>query len=691
MATDVTPPIVRTRPPLRAFARGRGPGLLIGAGLMVLGFHPAPLWLLMSDPAWRSDLAVRQFRSEADYWMSGILLVIGPALALGAMLAPQLDRGSRAARDALARVRPLHFAIALALFAAVAAAAFCVYALAAKPTTSDEIAQLWHAKILLSGRLTLPGDPNPEFFAVDNIIDQGRWYSQFPIGGPASLAVGMALHATWLLNPILAGLTVINVARFAERVFGPSESRVAALLCATCPFIAMMSGSYMNHTAVACLATLALQQAPVCVASSGRARLRAAAVIGLSLGAAIAIRPLDGAVAALTVGFCLIYDIRTISWTALATTTLAGAVPVALLLTANALTTGHPLEFGYQVLWGPNHSLGFHADPTGNLHTPARGLALAVLYLVQLNWSLFDWPIPGVLIVAAIVVVIGKPRRWEAALLLWVFLQLVAYASYWHAGSFFGPRYLFTIVPALLILTARGIVIVDREASAAVRRGLFVSVAASILATWLIPTSPVGALGKALAARASRPSFKMNLDQVIASASQAKTLVFVRETASLRLSRRLWGLGISRPDAARLIATKDNCALLDEAIEEAVRTEPVNMRLSRLEQVKAYSPPPGLKLQMPDPAFRVSDRESVTPRCDAELHADVEHGETVAYGQAFLLNEIDHAGRISGPAIFVADIGEHNDVLRGRFSDRAWYRLEMPAGGAGEPQLVPYR
>ena len=71
---------------------------------------------------------------------------------------------------------------------------------------------------------------------------------------------------------------------------------------------------------------------------------------------------------------------------------------------------------------------------------------------------------------------------------------------------------------------------------------------------------------------------------------------------------------------------------------------------------------------------------------------DASRRESISYGQALLLNEIGADGRIAGPIVFVADLSEHNEVLRARFADRAWYRLEVPNGTADRaPRLVPYR
>src|SRR5574338_1589383 len=98
---------------------------------------------------------------------------------------------------------------------------------------------------------------------------------------------------------------------------------------------------------------------------------------------------------------------------------------------ANTLTNGGPLRFGYDVIWGTNHSLGFHADPLGTVHTPLRGLKSVMSALMQLNWSLFGWPIAGLLVVSAALVAIRTLQRWEVALLAWIELHLIAYSAFW--------------------------------------------------------------------------------------------------------------------------------------------------------------------------------------------------------------------------------------------------------------------
>jgi hypothetical protein len=186
-------------------------------------------------------------------------------------------------------------------------------------------------------------------------------------------------------------------------------------------------------------------------------------------------------------------------------------------------------------------------------------------------------------------------------------------------------------------------------------------------------------------------AFKRDLDPAVKSLRGAKALIFISETASSRLMRRMWGIGISRPDAARLMATKDNCALLDIVLDEEREAASPSDRLARLERAKSYAPPEGWRLLVSDVAFRTSNRQSITPRCRTEILSDDAHGAALSYGQALLMNEVGPDGRLAGPVVFAADLVEHNEVLRARFGDRPWYRLEMRSGPGGESaQLVLY-
>ena len=664
---------------------------IAAVSLSALGLFPGPIIALRRNPELFSDIVVH-FANSVYYWTAAVLLIVGPALVLANTAPTPFDRAWSATRTVVRRMRAIPFVSFVAAFAVVAALVASTYAFSRRPTSSDEVSQLFHARILLTGRLSLAPDVNPEFFAIDDIIDRGRWYSQFPIGGPAFFAFWIFLHSAWLANPLLAGLTVVSVYRFASQAYGEGVGRVSAVLTASSPFVLLMSGSYMNHTLVLCLACIALAELPAIVAGTGRGSRRSAIIVGFALGASVAVRPLDGAVAAAVFGGLILLEaIRQRKISPMLWATGAGAIPIGLLLFVNWRTTGFPLLFGYEVQWGVNHSLGFHDDPAGNPHTPARGLVLIIKYLTQLNWSLLEWPVPGLLIVSASLLLAGRLRSWDRLLVCWIGVQLVAYAAYWHSGLFLGQRYLFTIVPAFLVIAARGFAILESSQSGMVRRTAVATGAACLLSSWTVPMTPSGAVGEAASIRSLRGGLKIDLESVLDEFSGKRALVFVRETASTRLLRRLWGLGVSRPAALQLFNQKDHCALLESVAEEEQTTRSTAEHTTALAAVKGYVPVIGYQVRTVDPGFHINDSSSVTPRCRAELNYDATHGPALAYGPALLRNEISRDGRIGGDVVFVADLGDHNQVLRGRFGDRPWYRLQLIRDGENlQPQLVPY-
>lgn len=684
--------VVSTR---RVFPRRNRAIAVSAIALVAIGLFPGPALLLQPVVSTMNISNVDlQLTAAQLYWTVGAILLVGPFVAL---LTVPGDWFERAFDDLRRHV----MAIPSRVFIGGAAAAtfglalfFGIYSFGRRPTTADEIAQLWHARMLLDGRLAMPPDPNPEFFAIDNVIDSPRWMSQFPIGGPAFLALGMLLRAEWLLNAVFSALIVVNVWYFARRAYGEAEARAAAVVVALSPMLLLMGGTHMNHTPTAWFVTLGLAALAFWLQSPGRGRLLAAAVIGAAVGLATTIRPLDGAVAGCMYGLVMLaacwFDRSRIK--SIASAALAGVVPVSLLLWANWATTGHPLQFGYEMLWGPNHSLGLHDDPTGNPHTPWRALLLAIKYLVQLSWIATAWPVPVLLLAAAGLAFASRPNRWDVLLLVLCVVQLVVYAFYWHDGQFAGPRFLFTVLPAFLILVARTPFVLARRTSGATRRIAIAIIPVCIGVAWLRSMQPFGVQGLAREFRDSRSRLKLDPPREITSGAVGNALIFVQEGAATRLLHRLWGVGVSRRDAARLLRYADHCSLLDAVISEERRGAADSIgRLDRIEkavQPYVHSRTSGV---FPDRNFKVTDMSRMTSECIAEVRHDERVKNTIGYGSMLLQNRFDENGRIGGDAIYVMDLRNHNEVLRDRFRDRTWYRYETPAARADSAAvLVPY-
>ena len=71
------------------------------------------------------------------------------------------------------------------------------------PHVQDTVAQLFQAKLFAAGKLYLPSPPLPQFFDLMHVINDGRWYSQYPPGHPLLLLLGVLIHAPWIINPLL--------------------------------------------------------------------------------------------------------------------------------------------------------------------------------------------------------------------------------------------------------------------------------------------------------------------------------------------------------------------------------------------------------------------------------------------------------------------------------------------------------
>jgi hypothetical protein len=306
---------------------------------------------------------------------------------------------------------------------------------------------------------------------------------------------------------------------------------------------------------------------------------------------------------------------------------------------------------------------------------------------MQLSWISTSWPVPVVLIVAAGLALARRPRSWDVMLLGLFAFQLVLYAFYWHDGQFIGPRFMFTAVPALLILAARAPFVVGERVTGVARRMAIVLIPVCIGVAWLRSMQPFGVQGLAREFKDSRTRLKVEPPPPLENA-----LDFVQEGASARVQHRLWGLNVSRQDAARLLRYADGCSLLEAVIAEEARGPADSAgRIARIESMVRPFQQTAQTVLFADRNFRVSNPATATPACFEEVAHDGRVKNTVAYGAMLTLNRFDDEGRVGGPVVYVMDLRNHNEVLRRRFGDRTWYRYEIPRSRPDStPVLVPY-
>lgn len=320
----------------------------------------------------------------------------------------------------------------------------------------DSTAQLFQARIFASGRLFLPTPAFADFFDYTHIINNGRWYSQYPFLHSLLLVPGALVGMPWIINPLLGALTVPAIHLLGRELYDERTGRQAALLACLTPFLFNMAGEYMNHTSALLFLTLFLL---FFFRTLRTGRWFEPLVAGLLLGLVVNIRPYTAAAVALPVA---VYGVaRLVRQPARLLPRFAMMVGVLAAVTSltfvyNWLVNGDPLLFGYVVKWGPGHEIGFGKSGWGALHTPFRGLVNTGNDLNLINKFLFEWPVPALLPIGLLFAAGNRDGRdW---LLLTMFLTLtLAYFFYWFHNVCFGPRFLFESSTGLVLLTVRGI------------------------------------------------------------------------------------------------------------------------------------------------------------------------------------------------------------------------------------------
>ncbi|RFT16259.1 MAG: hypothetical protein OP8BY_1863 [Candidatus Saccharicenans subterraneus] len=332
---------------------------------------------------------------------------------------------------------------------------------ARSPFIHDEFGYIFQAKIFLAGKLYAPSPCPREAFDFPHIINNGRWYSQYPPGFPMLLMPFVFLGVPWLLNPLLASLSVIVIYFLALELFGKRVALLSSLLCALSIWFLVTSATYLSHTANLFFFSLFLL---FMFRSIKSPRILSGILAGASLGFAFLVRPYETAWASLPV--LIYYLIRFLKTpgeyikNVLAFAAATGFFML-LFLTYNFLTNGHPLVMGYQVRYGPEHGIGFGKKGyTDTPHTPFRGALLLGDNFKAINDYLFGWPISSLFpLVFLFLHKKDKKSKLPEVMLFFIIIASLSLGLFFYWGSvvFLGPRLFFNILPCLIVLCASGL------------------------------------------------------------------------------------------------------------------------------------------------------------------------------------------------------------------------------------------
>jgi hypothetical protein len=362
------------------------------------------------------------------------------------------------------------FVLIAAAWTLLATAALCILAYQRHPHVPDEVVYLLHAKYFAQGLLEMPPPLVREAFDLDLMTYEAtRWYSPVPPGWPAVLAVGARLGVPWLVNPLLSGMSVILAYVLLRDVYGTRTARLATVFLCTSPWFLFLGMSLMSHQLTLCAALAG--SVAVAWLRRGASPLWATPA-GIAIGTLAIIRPLEGFIAAVLLGFWALggQARMTARWVAVGLMAVISIATAAITLPYNAHFTGRPTYFPIMAYtdaaYGPgSNALGFGPDrglPFGGLDPfPGHGLGdvvvNAILNLFQVNIELLGWGTGSILLLAILVTSRAWKRQdvWMAIAMLAV---IGAHSFYWFSGGpDFGARYWYLILIPALALTARGL------------------------------------------------------------------------------------------------------------------------------------------------------------------------------------------------------------------------------------------
>lgn len=383
---------------------------------------------------------------------------VGTALCFRGLMGMRFSRIHKICSDIfqwIRDIRPRPFMIGMFMGCVLICGSISWHLFDGVPRFVDSCSYMFQARLFAHGMLSAPLPPETQFFEVAHTILSDKWYTVYPPGYPAVLALGVIFRISWLVNPILGALTIVCIFLLAKELYGDNTAKLSAVLACASSFFLFMSSEFASHTSTLFFITVAFLSFVRMI--KNKRPLFSAVVCGIALGVALLCRPYTTAWICVPMGIAAIVKRKELSLRPI----LIGIIPIlaacVAFLAYNHATTGHPLLFGYIVRHGKDHYPGFHQVPWSDQpHTVAQGFKHVFSNLNALSIFLFEWPIPS-LFFACLFLAYGKKRFWEWLLVGWIGVLLVGQFFYFFNRLTFGPRFVYECLPALILLTSRGV------------------------------------------------------------------------------------------------------------------------------------------------------------------------------------------------------------------------------------------
>ena len=366
------------------------------------------------------------------------------------------------------------------LFALFAGIALRLFVFRNIPHIQDSIHYQMIAQWMINGRLSHPPLVSYEFYRYIYFIGSPTtFYSLFLPGYPLFLAPFLALHLSWLANPLLLAITILITGKLAEKMGGKELSTLTMIFALCSSFVVFMSGTGMAHnfTALLTVATVYLFYNLIYTIPAKKASKQEVITplaIGFMIGWLLVTRPqnaifLSAALLPFALYFGKNHPKRAMLYLLL--TTIPFALWLGTLMIYNHHFTGSPLTFIQDIYFNYSeptlfcHRLGmgkgcFKSNwdvlPPGGL-SPTHAVFVTWKRLTSLSMNLLAHPMTLIFPVVAFFPLTDKNNR-KFLLPASLFLTSVfGYFFFYFDANVFGPRYYYETTFFLLIMLAAGV------------------------------------------------------------------------------------------------------------------------------------------------------------------------------------------------------------------------------------------
>lgn len=326
------------------------------------------------------------------------------------------------------------------------------------PMTVDTSAQLVHAKIMTMGHWALKSHRLSGFFDMYEMINNGKWFSQYPPGHVMLLAIGTYFKLRTYVNPLLGALTSVAIFGLAREIYGLRVARIAAVLSAGCIYLIMMSSEFMSNATSLLMGTLFVW---AYFRMLKTAHWKTGLWGGAAIGYCFITRPYTTLALAVPymvyAAYLLLVQGRRYRRPLLIMAGV-GALFVLFQLYFNAATTGHPFTFGYQLSWGDWHNpLTDEAAERLNEWEMAKNFRENMQRTGWFNRLTFEWPVPNLILLALLWGWRGNRRPERLMFATFASFLLSCQVLPGNVEREWGPRLCYETLSLIVVLSAKAL------------------------------------------------------------------------------------------------------------------------------------------------------------------------------------------------------------------------------------------